>query len=104
MTKERNKNKTKINLRLFNKILFIVILIGSVYYITGTNDLAVKGFKLQELKKQAMDLNNSNNELELKTMSLSSYNNLDERVRELSMVPTSDISYISSIGDGLAKK
>lgn len=105
MTKIKRQNKKiLVNLVVANKILFFFLLVGFIYYITGTNDLAVKGFELQELKKQVAEIDNNNKELELKVMSLSSYNKLTEKVQGLSMVPAGSISYVAKTNEAVAKK
>ena len=40
----------RINLRLVNKVFMALLAISFVYYLTSTNDLSVKSFKLRELK------------------------------------------------------
>ena len=90
------KNKIKrFNLGIFNKILFALIIVCGVYYVTGTNDLSVKSFKLQELKSEISYLNNENNNLDSKKMSLSSYNSVNQRIAELDMVAAGDVEYIT---------
>ena len=100
------KTKTKkFNLEIFNKILFIFIIVCGVYYLTGTNDISVKSFKIQELKLKADSLNNENGNLEVEKMSLSSYNNISQRVAELDMVAAGEMEYITmGIGAVAVKK
>lgn len=86
------------------KFLFTLIIICSVYYITGVNDLTTKGFRLKELKQKTKDLAGANKEFELEIMSLKSYNNLSERVGRLSMVSAADAKYISDKVEAVAKK
>ncbi len=105
-----NKNKNKnlprfagkagkiINLKRFNIALFLLIIVGGVYFLTGINDLTVKGFKLQELKVEASELNEGINNLEEEVMALEAYNNLNKRIDELDMVSVGKIDYLSSSG------
>lgn len=101
--------KTKVagklfNLRNFNKIIFLAIIILSIYYIAGVNDLAVKGFALSELKQQKDGLAESNNKLELEAMTLSSYGKISEKVAGLKMVAVGEISYLADKQGAMAKK
>jgi hypothetical protein len=100
----KNKKRIRLNLKIFNKALLILIIILGVYYIAGINDLTVKGFELQELKVGAMDIGDKNSSLELQTMSLGAYNNLSERINKLDMVAVGHVEYISGINSSVAKK
>ena len=104
------KTETKVfknnflNLKIINQAIFIIIIILGVYYLSGTNDLAVKGFKLSELKDQQSQLAKENQDLELKVMSLDSYNNITSRVRGLRMVAANEIDYLAAGAATVAKK
>lgn len=103
-----NKINKKIN-RLFNfrnlnKFLFIIIVAVGVYYLSGINDLTVKGFKLQEEKGKINLLKEENAVLGLKVTNLESYNNLSERAKELKMVAAREIDYLTIQSGIVAKK
>lgn len=99
----QDKKKKVFSLKIFNSFLFLLIIAGSLYYLIGINNLIVKGFRLQELKKEVNLSKNENKNFELKTMFLESYNNLSERAEDLSMVVASEIGYIT-ITDGVVVK
>ncbi|MBA3046845.1 cell division protein FtsL [Patescibacteria group bacterium] len=101
---QENKNKRKFNLEIFNKILFILIIVCGVYYLTGTNDISVKSFKLQELKLKANSLNNENGNLNIRQMSLNSYSDVNQRVAELDMVAAGEMEYITMGAGAVAIK
>lgn len=103
-TGKAGKERFKINLRIANNFLILLIIVLGVYYVAGANDITVKGFKLQELKVSMMETEDENNKLELKIMSLGSYNNLSERINELEMVAVGQVEYLSSAGSIVAKK
>lgn len=105
-TNEELKNKKAImfDLKKANKFLFALIIILGLCYLAGANDLSIKGFKLQELKKEAREAGNENSRLELKKTSLGSYNNLSERVKTLGMVPAGKIDYLESGEEAVAVK
>lgn len=92
---QQNKNKKKFKLGIFNKILFVLIIVCGVYYVTGANDLSAKSFKLQELKSKISNLDNENNNLDSKKMLLNSYNSINQRIAEFDMVAVGEIEYIT---------
>ena len=100
----KSKREIRVNLRLFNKILLILVIASFVYYLTGTNSLAVKGFAIRDLKAETSQLHEENVNLEIKTTSLSSYNQLSERVNELELVSANNIKYVSIETPVVAKK
>ena len=105
MTKPQTMNKNRIiNLKMFNQIIFVLIIALGVYYVAGMNDLTVKGFKLQELKIGAQETADENTRLEQKIMSLKSNKDLSKRVGELDMVAVGNVEYISAISGAVAKK
>ena len=91
-------------LKIINKILLLLILFSSAYFIISINDLSIKGFILEDLKKQAADLKEDNQNLELSIMELKSYNNIIARTEKLNMVKVDKIDYITIINGGVAKK
>lgn len=104
-TKTKIKISFKFSWRILNFVILALIVSGGVYYVTGINDLMVKGFKLQELKQEVSQLSENYKSLELTAMSLESYNNLTKRAGEMSMVAVGEeIDYITSISSIVAKK
>jgi cell division protein FtsL len=86
-------------LRLINKAIFLLIFLFFGAYLFGVNSLSVRGFELSETNKKINDLNSENAELELKTMQLESYANINEKVKNLGLVKIDKIDYITpSIG------
>ena len=66
--------------------------------------MAVKGFKLSELKDQQSQLAKENQDLELKVMSLDSYNNITSRIKDLKMVAANEVVYLTAGAAMVAKK
>ena len=112
MTKTKNetivKNKNNkinfFNLKLFNTVIFTLILIFGVYYIITVNDLVAKGFRLQELKIENNQFGSDNKALELSKTTLESYNHLNERAFGLEMVAVGEIDYLAPGAGIVAKK
>ncbi|MBI2459481.1 MAG: hypothetical protein HYV53_02930 [Parcubacteria group bacterium] len=104
MEKKLSAGKPILNLKNFNKALFFIIIILSVYYIAGANDLAIRGFALSELKQEKNKLAEANNRLELNGLTLSSYAGIKERIRDLKMVAVGEIGYLTAGAEAVAKK
>ncbi|HTX86599.1 MAG TPA: hypothetical protein VMC41_00850 [Candidatus Nanoarchaeia archaeon] len=83
-----------LNIRTLNLALVAVIVAGGLYYVTGINDLVVKGFILQQLKTKVALLSEENQNLNVATASLKSYGNLAKRVADLKMVPVDNVDYL----------
>jgi len=62
------------------------------------NDLTVKGFCLQELRKEISDLTDKNNEMKNRTMVLESYNDIGRRLENLEMVAVGEVEYVAVKG------
>lgn len=92
------------NLKNFNQAIFFVIIILLVYYIAGVNNLAIKGFALNDLRGQKNKLIEANNKLELKALISSSYFNIKKRVSNLKMVAAGEVSYLTAGVEAVAKK
>lgn len=105
MEKTNNKIWGRIfNLKNFNKAVFFAMIILSLYYIAGVNDLSIKGFALSELKQQKNKLAEANNKLELKALASSSYSNIKEKIGDLKMVAVGEVSYLTAGAEVVAKK
>lgn len=107
---EKTKNtkllliKKVFNLKNLNKAIFFAIIILSVYYVAGVNDLSIKGFALSDLKQQKSKLVEVNNKLELSALTSSSYANIKDKIGELKMVAVGEVSYLNSGIEAVAKK
>jgi hypothetical protein len=97
---EKNK-PIWMNIKFFNAFLVIMIVVGGLYYVTGINDLVVKGFTVQELKNKAAILSEENQNLTVETASLKSYNNLAKKIGDLKMVAVDNVDYIK-VDSGVA--
>mgnify|MGYP001567969605 CR=1 FL=1 len=92
------------NLKNINKAVLLAVIILAVYYIAGTNDLAINGFVLSDLKRQKNKLIEANNKLELTALTSSSYSNIKEKIRNLKMVAVGEVSYLTAGVEAVAKK
>lgn len=96
-------NKLKINHKVVNKTIFLLVIIFGIAYLLCVNDLAIKGFKLNELKKEVNKLSEGNNKTELEIMILKSYSIISKRAKELSMVSSGNSQYIYATAVAVAK-
>lgn len=96
-------NKFKINHKIVNKTIFLLVIIFGIAYLLCVNDLAIKGFKLNELKKEVNKLSEDNNKTELEIMTLKSYNNISKRAKDLSLVSAGNSQYIDTTAIAVAK-
>lgn len=92
------------NLKNLNRAVFFTIIILSVYYIAGVNDLSIKGFALSELKAQKNKLIETNNKLELNALTSSSYFKIKEKISSLKMVAAGEVNYLTAGAEAVAKK
>lgn len=103
-TKSIKKTKRKfINIKIINSCLLVSIILCGAFYMVSVNDLIIKGFELQELKKEYNKISEDTVEHELKILALESNNNLSKRAEKLEMVAIGEMEFISVSG-GVAMK
>lgn len=98
------KREKIFNFNNLNKFIYSIIIIIGVYYMTNINDLIVKGFKLQELRKQINVLAETNKNLEYQKMTRETYTNVSQRARNLKMVVAANVDYIELNNGVVAKR
>jgi len=91
-------------IKLVNLFLIALIFISGGFYLTGMNNLVVKGFELQKLKHQAATLANENQEISARKVALESYRNIDSKLRDLNMVAIDKIEYLAATDEVIAKR
>jgi len=101
---QRKKRKFKFNFGIFNKLLVALFIIISIYYVISINDLAIKGFVLNELKTKVKTLNEENRNHELKIAELENFENINSRAQEMKMVKADNVAYITVINEVVAKR
>lgn len=92
--RSKRKNRITVNFKFVNSLLSVLAVIGVIYYVAGVNNLAIKGFELQELKNDSSSLQNDNKDFNIHITSLKSYNNLAKRVEKMGMVEIGRVDYI----------
>jgi hypothetical protein len=104
---EKNKKKLKgkiLNFDNLNKLIGFSIVIILGFYIASINDMVVKGFRLQELRKEKNSIVDINKELENKRINRESYSEVSKRVEGLKMIAVNNIEYIEMVNGAVAKK
>ncbi|MEI7620431.1 MAG: hypothetical protein WCJ57_02575 [Candidatus Falkowbacteria bacterium] len=100
-----NPKKSNIfKVKIVNLLLVALILVSGGFYLAGMNNLVVKGFELQKLKRQAQTLANENQEISARKVALESYHNIDSKLRDLNMVAIDKIDYLTATEDIVAKR
>lgn len=93
-----------INLRKINIGIFSFLAVLSAFYLIAISDLTVKGFALQELKRQVASASEEKLASEEQVDKLQSYYSLSSRTKDLNMVAIGDIEYLNKNTAALAKK
>jgi len=101
---KREKRKFKFNFGIFNKLLIAFFVVISIYYVVSINDLAIKGFVLNELKTEVKMLNEKNGNYELKIAELENFENINLRAQGMKMVKADNVEYITVINEVVAKR
>lgn len=104
LNSRRQQKSTSISWRTINVFLAGACLIVGVVYLVGMNDLTVKGFALKDLKSQTNLLEEENQDLQAKALTLQSYTALSPRLQGLNMVMADDVAYFSPKTPVVAKK
>lgn len=102
--KSHSKTNRRLDLKIINAILGGVTVILGLFYLVNINDLTVKGFALKELKSSSNLLLSDNRDYEAKIMNLQSYNNLNDKIKELNMVAVAEVEYLSTTNGVIARK
>ncbi len=95
----------KINLKTLNKVIYSLIIICGVYYLTGANDLSIKGFELQKLKRELSNTAAENKDMETRITYLDSYSsNLGQKIKALGMVAAGKADYLTAGSGAVARR
>ena len=73
-------------------------------YLQGINAAVVKGFVLEDAKKQLTELSNENSQVQSKKIALESYSDIEQKLNDLHMVPVDKIEYVVVNDGAIAKK
>ncbi|MCK5062174.1 hypothetical protein KAR28_06550 [Candidatus Parcubacteria bacterium] len=102
--RNRSVNTNSTRWQLVNKLLLGLIAFAGIGFIITTNDIAVQGFVLAELKSDLSIIEKANAEYELTVLKLESMASINERAKSLKMVKVDNIEYVSVIDTSVAVK
>ena len=103
MSLDRKQNFfTKI--KFVNLLLAVLIVSSGFSYLVSINKLVVSGFKLQSLRQKVEALSSENEAIAAQQVSLESYANLEQKIKDLKMVAVDKIDYITPAPEVLAKQ
>ena len=82
----------------------VLIIFSGISFVVSINNLAIKGFILEDLKKEVNNLKVENENIGLQAAQLKSYDNVAAKAEELKMVKVDKIDYIKINEETVAKK
>jgi cell division protein FtsL len=85
----------KVNVKILNILIIFALLFAGGLYLFQISSLATKGFKIKDLEKKIETLKEQKEKIELEIADLQSTNKVQERIKNLNMVLTTKVSYIS---------
>ncbi|MCF7819966.1 MAG: hypothetical protein K9M44_00640 [Candidatus Pacebacteria bacterium] len=98
------KNRKSL-VKFLNGCILFGLALTLIYYIASVNDLAVKGFDLQNLKSEAKALAAENQSKSARKTSLQALYESKSKIDQLGLVKVDNITYITvSKGEQVAKK
>jgi Tfp pilus assembly protein PilO len=89
--------KTRLSLLLVTVVVLMV-------YILQMSASSIKGYQIQQWENKTKELSLQQEQLNIEIANLGSMNNLEKRLAEISMVPASNIKYVSVKTDKLVAK
>jgi hypothetical protein len=103
----RVKEKTRslfFNLHTLNLMIFFFIVFLCVIFIATKNDVAIKGFVINDMEKKLSVLEKQHLSLELDALNKQSMFSINKKASLSSMVSVGDISFIDAKSNTVAKK
>ena len=85
-------------------ITVTLICLLSLFYLSGVNSLATKGYDIKFYEERLNELKKENQRLKTEAAELQSMRRLKDSVEKLNMVSVRNVSYISGSGSVVASK
>lgn len=100
MTALKNRKNIKkkyrfLSYRNFSFLLFSFLLIAGATNLAICNNLAIKGFKIRDLRQELNILSEENRYLESELITIKSYDNLKFKIDELRLVNIDNVKHLS---------
>ena len=93
-----------INRRSVLCTLTVVACAAGVGYLAEVSAVTAKGSQIRELEKQVSDLRLEKGKLELRLAEGQSVKSVEDRVRELGLVPTAKVEYLTASAPVVARR
>src|SRR3989344_6547368 len=90
---EINKLTTPMKNINFSTWIFGALFIVGIFYLISVNTLATKGYEIERLEKQVLELRESNRRPEIETTALKSIETIEAGARSLNLVPSNGVNY-----------
>lgn len=94
----------RLGLKFFSGLGIVFVFIAGGFYLYEVNSAAIKGFKIKELERKVENLRAENKKLENNSAKYESITATQEKTRDLQMVPSRVVEYVSVTSGGVAKK
>ena len=94
----------KNNLLIVNLLLLLLLFLAGVGYLVEMNSIVVSGFKLQAARERLGVLSSEGQDLKNQQLALESYQQMDQKLQSLKLVPIDQINYVNISPEVLAKK
>lgn len=94
----------KFGLRFFFGFGIIFLVAAGGLYLYEVNSATIKGFQIKELEKKVEDLRTENKKLENQHARYESMTATQEKTKDLQMIPSKAVEYVTVTSGGVAKK
>ena len=92
------------SLERYRVALVICCLVFGLAYFWQVNSVSTRGFKIRELQTGIDTLKESNHKLELQAATAQSWQNIQEKIKQLNMVESGQVEYLRPAGSDVAIK
>lgn len=88
----------------FRIFLLALIAIVGMLYVLQTTRVSTKGYAISDLEKKLTHLEHETKKLDVQIAEQQSMQNIQERLKQANMVPASEIVFIKTGADAVAKR
>lgn len=83
------------NMRAGTIVMMLLVAVMGVYYLGLINNKATVGYKISKLETKANDLAETNRNLELQIIDLQQTTRIEQRAKDMAMVPADKVEYLA---------
>lgn len=83
-------------------VMMMLVAVGGVYYLGLINSKATVGYRMADLEGKITSLKEVNQKLELELIGLQQITRIEKEARQMAMVVSEEVGYLSSEEEGLA--